>query len=521
MRRALLLVLGAACTCRGRECPPAGGVCTLPGTPGTLVARLHLRTCIGTDAAPGAIRLDVALDGAATIVLPLSQYAESEGIAIEAESGIHRIGVVARRDDGSAAAVGTSASVSLEPRGRVDVPVALSPTERFAPLALPDDPGRCASLRVTRAGHTLSAIASHFLLAAGGYQARDADVGSWTYLDSAELHGQETGVADFTNPMKVVDRPLPRAFHAAFVLADGSVLVVGGEARQVGSLVTYGDALRFDVVANAWTELALNRERTRGGAAADGIGRILLSGGFAAVAGTYAAVDTIEWFDPKVVRFVPGDATVRVRRAGHGMALLDSGRVFVLASGIDSAARLGDLTRLKWNAATGYLPEPATAATVDPARYGANLLKIGEGAAVLVGGFESTDPASPTLSTDKTDLIIEVPRVERKAGPSLATGRGRGCAAYLPDGRALYVGGMRVGASMGTAKTVGDVTAFTGDANGATATELSPLVEDRADAACVALLDGSVIVAGGVQVAGGTWKTLSSMEKFVPAPAGP
>ena len=184
-----------------------------------------------------------------------------------------------------------------------------------------------------RSQHTATLLPSGLVLIAGGF---DIANGLLTPLTSAELydpvlhtttstdtHGVTTttvtGGQDFT-------ATTPMAFthygHSATRLADGRVVVVGGNTTQTEI---------YDPVAASWTtQGATAATHTSHGAVLLSDGRILVAGG------TQFAQPTAELFDPAGGVWTAA-ATMLVTRSNPTATLLPDGSVMVCGGALDSA----------------------------------------------------------------------------------------------------------------------------------------------------------------------------------------
>src|ERR1039458_2687485 len=114
------------------------------------------------------------------------------------------------------------------------------------------------SLNTARSGHTATLLANGKVLVAGG-ETFDPDDG-FLIVASAELYDPATGIWTPTGSMGTA-----RARHTATLLANGKVLVAGGYKYDVnGNIVPLAGAELYDPATGTWTPTGnLDRKSTR------------------------------------------------------------------------------------------------------------------------------------------------------------------------------------------------------------------------------------------------------------------
>src|SRR6266566_2631917 len=228
-----------------------------------------------------------------------------------------------------------------------------------------------------------------------------------------------------TSWAQVVGTPelqVARAGHTATLLADGRILIVGGETANgpVSQAEIFDPASGgFSVVGSS---VVARADHT---ATLLGDGRVLIAGGrhFTTL------LDATELFDPASGSFVALPQTLRRPRAGHSATVLADGTLLI-AGGDD--------------AGSAEILDPATASStllpallaIARAYHAATLVE--SGSVLIVGGVgrdnspldsvELFDPA--TVSFDFTAPVMQVARVQ----PDLR---------LLPDGKVQVIGGSR------------------------------------------------------------------------------
>jgi hypothetical protein len=326
----------------------------------------------------------------------------------------------------------------------------------------------------------------------------------------------------------------PRAQHAASLLPDGRVLLVGGNAAS-------GDWLQSAEIYDPARETFSATSSTLSRYQAPQLtrlrdGRIMLSGDTPDGIGTILRV---EFFDPATERFVAG-ATGTLRYPNHSATLLDDGRVligstsyfggsetfdpatstfapagsgtFSLGGGPRPAVRLGDGRVLfaggpapssgggQHSYAELFVPATNTFVRVGELREsrGAHTLTaLPDGRAVAIGGFQSY--GGLRIDVRATAELYDPITNAFTPGGAMQTARSSHMATLLSDGRVLVVG---AGAE------VYDPTTRT-----FAATASAPLV-DRTRGTTTLLRDGRVLVAGGE--ARNPFRAVASAELYTP-----
>lgn len=136
-----------------------------------------------------------------------------------------------------------------------------------------------ASLRTPRAGHQATVLADGRILVTGGDPVLLPEGGA---VRGQSLAGAEIYDPDLDVWAPVADMPAGRGRHRAVLLPDGDVLVVGGTGGPAFA-AAYRDALRYHPASGRWTATGAQAEGRAGFAAtvlADG--RVLTVGGLVA-----------------------------------------------------------------------------------------------------------------------------------------------------------------------------------------------------------------------------------------------
>ncbi|HET8628644.1 MAG TPA: kelch repeat-containing protein [Thermomicrobiales bacterium] len=293
-----------------------------------------------------------------------------------------------------------------------------------APLALPG-----------RFGYAVAPLADGRVLAIGGV---DLNTHSPTNaVASVERYDPATNRWTSAAPLLA-----PRSGATATVLADGRVLVAGGDPKSVFSGETLATAEIYDPARDTWTAtggMALARLRHTATRLADG--RILVAGGLAGPPTDLVATAETEIYDPATGHWAAA-APMSVPRSLHTAAPLANGQMLVIGGGgsLATMAERYDPAANRW-LATAPVPAPIG----DPAsRSQYSITALSNGQALLAGGQvlvpRTTDGRYP-VPTPLADTARYDPAGDRWITDApLSTPRTLHQAARLPDGRVLVVG---------------------------------------------------------------------------------
>ena len=349
---------------------------------------------------------------------------------------------------------------------------------------------RRASLNVPRAGHTATLLADGTVLVVGGMPTRELEHdGTPVPPDprTVERYDPATDTWRFAAPLN-----RGRTWHAATALSDGRVLVVGGE-NTYHYLLMGSSAEIYDPVEDRWTLSLLNQWNARWQPAASLLpdGRVLVTGG-SDLAGI---MGTAEIYDPRTNGWTFA-GELQVNRYGHSATSLPDGRI-LFAGGVDDAFLVSSVGRSEL-----YLPSEARFVLVrlvslPRADHAATLLPGGN---VLVSGGWTDGPTYPGwrfFATTGTTQIFDAATDAWRPGPDLLVPRFAHTATLLRDGAVLIVGGTR---SFGSVPGVTYATLHSSELRtdaGAPSFSLADLNDARSHHTATVLANGSVLVVGG------------------------
>jgi N-acetylneuraminic acid mutarotase len=234
--------------------------------------------------------------------------------------------------------------------------------------------------------------------------------------------------------------------HTATVLADGTVLVVGGWGGEgiFGGLgvAPVAGAERYDPGADRWQAAGvLARARGKHTATLLRDGRVLVVGGSYFDKQT-VFLATAEVYDPATNRWSAA-GSMAAARIGHTATLLNDGRVLVVGGytlGADGGARSYSSAEVYDPATNGWSSTGRLA--VERAGHTATLLP--DGLVLVAGGaqFGGAAASSPSATTYTATTELYDPVLGTWAGgANLVAARGRHSATLLGDGTILVAGG--------------------------------------------------------------------------------
>jgi hypothetical protein len=274
---------------------------------------------------------------------------------------------------------------------------------------------------------------------------------------------------------------IARSEHAAQLLPDGTVLIVGGRSTGVEANAT---AERYDPSLFDFAPVGNQSVGRRDPAVV--VETQLADGSMTAVSFGGAAQETIPGIGTVVERWNSTQqawsnlGNLSANRTKHTATQLEDGRTLVLggeASGSDPARLAGEI----WTDAVG---SRAPLAPIVTHRIGHTATKLEDGSLLVIGGVDAAT-GQPLASAERFDPVTEamVP-----AG-TLAAARSQHAALRLSDGRVLVVGGTDGIAALRACEIWDPVTGLFASAG--------DLVQAVYEARAVLLGSGEALVVGG------------------------
>jgi hypothetical protein len=227
---------------------------------------------------------------------------------------------------------------------------------------------------------------------------------------------------EFVAPVESTSMSSERHGHTATRMADGRVLIAGGE--NAGGVLNQTEI--YDPASATFSAAAnMTSARVDHSATLLADGRVLITGG----RDGGASLATTEIFDPAAGTFTSGP-TMSVARAGHSATLFANGRVLIAGGDANGTAELLDLT-----AGTS-----TAAGSMGVARSHHSAALLQDGRVLVVGGRDGDGNA---LSTGE---IFDTPAESfSNVGSALKAGRVLPLLRVLFDGKVQIIGGSNDG----------------------------------------------------------------------------
>ena len=314
-------------------------------------------------------------------------------------------------------------------------------------------------------GTVLVAGGMHWALAVGGCPIFGRNCLTLTALDSAEIYDPAAGTFQATGGMSA-----RRVFHTATALADGRVLITGGDDRYG---TTYSTAEIFDPATDTFTPTGnMVMPRSAHTATLLNNGKVLLAGGDGAN-GTVPS--TAELFDPATGEFSP-TGNMTVARFFQTATLLSDGRVLLAGGDTSGATATAEL----YDPLTGKFTATGSMAVT---RTGHRATLLNNGKVLMTGGTSPGGTVTAELFDSATGTFMST--------GSMVTERELHTATLLSNGKVLLTGGIDPnGINLATAELYDP-------ANG-TFSAAGNMETERTEHAATLLLTGEVLITGGI-----------------------
>ena len=290
-----------------------------------------------------------------------------------------------------------------------------------------------ATLKTGRANHAATLLASGQVLITGGFSSA---VFPSPALNTAELYDPSTNA--FTTLAGTMRSG--RTNHTATRLPDGRVLLTGGQDNNNGD--GRNSAELYDPSTQTFTAVAATMTSPRGGHAAALLpdGKVLLMGGFN---NSSVALNSAELFDPATQTFTALASTMASRRADFRAISLPDGKVLLTG---------GDSSGIVFNSAELYDPTTRTfsaiSATMTSVREVHAMSLLPSGLVLITGGgaIGSAFPATGVF-LDTAELYDPSTQTFTAVAARMTSSRGGHTQTLLASGAILLTGGAKVTSS--------------------------------------------------------------------------
>jgi galactose oxidase-like protein/Kelch motif protein len=263
------------------------------------------------------------------------------------------------------------------------------------------------NLSLHRTGHTATLLADGTVLVVGGSTYEFSGSYQWyRNHSSAEIYDPATGTWSTAGTM-----PSPHDGHESTLLANGTVLVFGGRGDRGPSR----RAELFDPVTRIWAGTG-NLTTGRYGPRAILLpnGKVLATGG----SDGFSGLDTAELYDPATGQWSPTGGMI-ARRFNHTATLLHSGRVLVVGGHADLDFDDSDTVGvMEWDTAEIYDPgtgQWSATGSMSASCYGHTATLLTDGRVLVAGGYsraywssvaELYDAGLPLLTLNSTNYCV-------------------------------------------------------------------------------------------------------------------
>lgn len=414
--------------------------------------------------------------------------------------------------------------------GSIKINVILRKVNAFAPIVSAAAPTQCQQLRVPRAGHTATLLKNGKVFIAGGYNLK-AGSPEKKALAETEMFNPATGAFEPAKSLSITSQgavyELPRAFQAAIRVPSGQVVLWGGETYSGGTnntVIPIATILFYDADVDDFGAVGTRNPpqiaRSRHRMAIDQNGKVLVVGGITrtpGMASTFPA-NEVEWLDPaagtNIYKIVDG---INLPRLDPVVMPIKNGEYIAVAGGTDGTAVKTDISFFKFTGTTFAKQSTSMPPMLSGAgrRSAAGALIRDSADLVMLGGYTDPTLVQPVASSE----ILNAAAATVGPGPDIRTARGDVCAVTMGDGTIIALGGRTSdtgGPPRADATTVLITAASTG---GVTSIGGPNLPKARYFHTCTALLDGTVLVTGGInELIDGSIEILQDAYIYTPSP---
>ena len=355
------------------------------------------------------------------------------------------------------------------------------------------------SLNTSRYLHTSTLLPNGQVLIAGGESCPAA--GSCTYLNTAELYDPSTQAFSYTGSMATA------RVSAAVLLPNGTVLIAGGyTCDSSGNCVSLSSAEIYNPNDGTFSSAGnMNVDRYEHTMTLLPDGTVLIAGGESCTSTSSCnALNSAEIYDPIANTFTMSNAVLNYARFG-ATAVWSSGKLLVV--GGSNGSSLPGPT--EFYASTFFYQYP----NLNTPRYNPNSLELNNGYGLIVGGSTCAQSSCPSNSSELFINSRYGSYVQYTTGQMLVP-RLNNSTTILNNGQVLLAGGF---SSCGSSSCVSEASTEVYDPVANSFTTSTPLSATRAGHSATLLLDGTVLLSGGIS----NGVTSNSGELYQPASMTP
>ena len=351
--------------------------------------------------------------------------------------------------------------------------------------------------------HTATLLADGRVLIAGGEM--EGTIGMFNVLSSAEIYDPATGTFTATGNMTT-----PRAYHTATLLPNGKVLIAGG---QLFNYLTGGvaqptlltaelydpDTGTFSATGNLTTSRASHTATLLNN------GTVLIAGGLQGPPTVYVASAVVFLASAEIY-----DPSTGIFTATGNMTGVWSDTATLLANGKVLITRDDNVTPLYVSSADLFDPSSGTftsAGYLNVNHTGPTATLVANGKVLIAGGDCGDGSCGATVIAELYD-----PATGAFSSNKMTVGREQNTATLLSDGKVLIAGG--IGGGIANANIGGTAEIYNPGAGTFAAT--GNMTTSRALHTATMLGDGRVLIAGGYDGRSSD-AILSSAELYTPA----
>jgi len=421
--------------------------------------------------------------------------------------------VTGHKDDfrNAPSAIGLSARFDFhqaEDAQTVRVPFGL--VDRFYRTTDLANPVECTQLTVPRYGATATFLPENGrVLVVGG---ATLQAGTIEFRSAIEMYDPATGRFDVVGELRSGGA---RAFHTATLLADGRVLIAGGEAVVGMTTQSLRSALVVDAKDPERVEvsniIAMPVARSGHTASLLANGRVVLVGGRILDPAGHTYLTKIDVFDPEIDGFldatagqITGTLDLASARFAHSGTVLKTGRDIVVAGGFNATGPVRSMEIIHFAGdAVQVIAQMGEGSTVGPIHHAATVAN--DGRLLLSGGYDLVEDAEAAPMPQRSSVNVEMWEFKDTRGEliksctaTMNTGRGFHTVTAVGESQILFVGGRAPDGPPTDTAEVAVLTSGAGCFQGAVPTMIG-IAEPRAQHASTVLGSGEVLILGGRQ----------------------